>query len=90
MYKSEPFLSLAFAKYFIHPLLIAIFQNFTCSKIIAIFAIVMVCDNNSTRNEEFLVKTLEDQQKIYVVFMRLISTLGALDHCAIWKYINQN
>ena len=45
---------------------------------------------NSTRNEEFPVKTLEDQQKVYVVFMRLISTLGALGHCAIWKYINQN
>ena len=45
---------------------------------------------NSTRNEEFLVKTLEDQQKIYVVFIRLISTLGALGHYAIWKYINQN
>ena len=42
---------------------------------------------NSTRNEEFLVKTLEDQQKVYVAFMRLISTLGALGHCAIWKYI---
>jgi len=45
---------------------------------------------NSIRNEEFPVKTLEDQQKVYVVFMRLISTLGALGHCAIWKYINQN
>ena len=32
---------------------------------------------NSTRNEEFPVKTLEDQQKVYVAFMRLISTLGA-------------
>ena len=42
---------------------------------------------NSTRNEEFLVKTLEDQQKVYVAFMRLISTFGALGHCAIWKYI---
>ena len=42
---------------------------------------------NSTRNEEFLVKTLEDQQKVYVAFMRLISTLGAFGHCAIWKYI---
>jgi hypothetical protein len=45
---------------------------------------------NSTRNEEFPVKTLEDQQKVYVAFIRLISTLGALGHCAIWKYINQN
>ena len=45
---------------------------------------------NSTRNEKFPVKTLEDQQKVYVVFIRLISTLGALDHCVIWKYINQN
>ena len=45
---------------------------------------------NSTRNEEFPVKTLEDQQKVYVAFMKLISTLGALGHCAIWKYINQN
>ena len=45
---------------------------------------------NSTRNEEFLVKTLEDQQKVYVAFIRLISTLDALDHCVIWKYINQN
>jgi len=42
---------------------------------------------NSTRNEEFPVKTLEDQQKVYVAFMRLINTLGALGHCAIWKYI---
>ena len=45
---------------------------------------------NSTRNEKFPVKTLEDQQKVYVAFIRLISTLGALDHCIIWKYINQN
>jgi len=45
---------------------------------------------NSTRNEEFPVKTLEDQQKVYVAFIKLISTLGALGHCAIWKYINQN
>ena len=42
---------------------------------------------NSIRNEEFPVKTLEDQQKIYVAFMRLISTLDAFGHCAIWKYI---
>ena len=42
---------------------------------------------NSTRNEEFLVKTLEDQQKVYVAFMRLISTLGALGHYATCKYI---
>jgi len=42
---------------------------------------------NSTRNEEFLAKTLEDQQKVYVAFMRLIITFGALGHCAIWKYI---
>jgi len=33
---------------------------------------------------------LEDQQKVCVAFIRLISTLGALGHCAIWKYINQN
>ena len=45
---------------------------------------------NSSNNEEFLVKTLEDQQKVYVAFIRLLSTLGALDHCAIWKYIYQN
>ena len=42
---------------------------------------------NSTRNEEFSVKTLEGQQKVYVAFMRLINTLSALGHCAIWKYI---
>ena len=41
---------------------------------------------NSTRNEEFLIKTLEDQQKVYIAFMRLIITLGALGHCVIWKY----
>ena len=45
---------------------------------------------NNTRNEKFSVKTLEDQQKVYVAFIRLINTLGALDHYAIWKYINQN
>ena len=42
---------------------------------------------NNTSNEEFPVKTLEDQQKVCVAFIRLISTLGALGHCAIWKYI---
>jgi hypothetical protein len=31
--------------YSLHPLLIAIFQNFKCSKMIAIFAIGMGCDN---------------------------------------------
>ena len=29
-------------------------------------------------------------KKVYVAFIRLISTLGALGHCAIWKYIKQN
>ena len=29
-------------------------------------------------------------KKVYVAFIRLISTLGALGHCAIWKCINQN
>ena len=45
---------------------------------------------NSTSNEEFPVKTLEDQQKICVAFIRLISTLVVLGHCAICKYIYQN
>ena len=45
---------------------------------------------NSTSNEEFPVKTLEDQQKACVAFIRLISTLCALGHYAIWKYIYQN
>ena len=55
---------------------------------IAIFAIgIWAVVINNTSNEEFPVKTLEDQHKVYVVFMRLISTLGVLDHCAIWKYI---
>ena len=45
---------------------------------------------NRTSNEKFPVKTLEDQQKVYVAFIRLISTLGAFDHCAIWKCIKQN
>ena len=43
---------------------------------------------NSTRNEEFPVKTLEDQQKVYVAFMRLISTFGApwsLCHMEIYQ-----
>ena len=43
---------------------------------------------NSTSNKEFPVKILEGQQKVYVAF-RLISTLGALDHYTIWKYIYQ-
>ena len=42
---------------------------------------------NSNRNEKFSVKTFDDQQKVYVAFMRLINTLGVLGHCAIWKYI---
>ena len=42
---------------------------------------------NSNRNEKFSVKTFDDQQKVYVAFMRLISTLDALGHCVIWKYI---
>ena len=29
-------------------------------------------------------------KKMYVAFIRLINTLGALGHCAIWKYIYQN
>ena len=29
-------------------------------------------------------------KKIYIAFIRLISTLGALGHCDIWKYIYQN
>ena len=36
---------------------------------IAIFAIGMGCDKiNSTRNEEFLAKTLEDQQKVCCIY----------------------
>ena len=38
--------------------------------------LVWVVAINSTRNEKFTIKTLEDQRKIYIVFMRLISTLG--------------
>ena len=49
---------------------------------IAIFAIGIVAIN-STRNEEFPVKILEDQQKVYVAFIRLINTFGALGHCVI-------
>ena len=45
---------------------------------------------NNTNNEEFLVKILEDQQKICVTFIRLIITLVVLGHCAICKYIYQN
>ena len=37
---------------------------------IAIFAIGMGCgNNNSTRNEEFTVKILEDQQKNSVLYL---------------------
>ena len=58
---------------------------------IAIFAIgIWAVVINNTSNEEFPVKTLEDQQKACVAFIRLISTLGVLDHCAICKYIYQN
>ena len=53
---------------------------------IGIWAVVI----NNTSNEEFPVKTLEDQQKACVAFIRLISTLGIFGHCAIWKYIYQN
>ena len=45
---------------------------------------------NNTNNEEFLVKILEDQQKICVTFIRLIITLVVLGHYAICKYIYQN
>ena len=58
---------------------------------IAIFAIgIWAVVINYTSNEEFPVKTLEDQQKACVAFIRLISTLGVFGHCAIWKYIYQN
>ena len=58
---------------------------------IAIFAIgIWAVVINNTSNEEFPVKTLEDQQKVYVAFIRLISTLGALGHCAISKHIYQS
>ena len=51
---------------------------------IAIFAIgIWAVVINNTSNEEFPVKTLEDQQKACVAFIRLISTLGVLSHCAI-------
>ena len=51
---------------------------------IAIFAIgIWAVVINNTSNEEFPVKTLEDQQKACVVFIRLISTLGVFGHCAI-------
>ena len=76
--------------YSLHPILIDIFQKLNCSKMIAIFIIGMGVAINSTSYKKFPVKTLEDQQKVYVAFIRLISTLGALDHCIIWKYINQN
>ena len=56
----------------------------------AIFAIGVVVTINSTSNEKFLVKTLEDQQKICVAFIKLISTRVVLGHCAICKYIYQN
>ena len=58
---------------------------------IAIFAIgIWAVVINNTSNEKFPVKILEDQQKACVAFIRLISTLGVLSHCAIWKYIYQN
>ena len=45
---------------------------------------------NIISNKEFSIKPLEDQQKVCVAFIRLISTLGALGHCVIRKYIYQN
>ena len=45
---------------------------------------------NSTSNEEFSVKILEDQQKVYVAFIRLISTFGALwSLCHIEIYLSK-
>ena len=69
-------------QYSLHPLLIAIFQNFKCLKMIYLLLAWIVTINN-TRNDEFLVKILEDQQKVYIAFMRLISILDFLDHYAI-------
>ena len=69
-----------YCNYSLHPLLIAIFQNYKCSKMVTVAI-------NSSRNNEFLVKILEDQQKVYVALMRLISTLGALGHCAMEIYL---
>ena len=76
--------------YSLHPILIDIFQKLKYPKIMAIFAIGMVVTINSTSNEKFPVKTLEDQQKICVAFIKLISTRVVLGHCAICKYIYQN
>jgi len=50
---------------------------------IAIFALLWAVTINNTSNEEFLVKVLEDKQKIYVAFIRLINTLGAFGYCGI-------
>ena len=55
--------------------MIAIFQKLNCSKMIAIFIIGMGVAINSTSYKKFPVKTLEDQQKKSVAFIRLISTL---------------
>ena len=44
---------------------------------------------NSTSNEEFPVKRLEDQQKVCVALIRLISTFGVLGHCVKMKYSYQ-
>ena len=59
-------------------------------KKIAIFALAWAVTINSNSNEELSFKTLKNQQKIYIAFIRLIDTLCILDHCAIWKYIYQN
>ena len=38
----------------------------------------------------FQLKYLRTNKKVYDAFIRLINTLGAFGHCAIWKFIYQN
>ena len=52
-------------------------------KKIAIFALAWAVTINSNSNEELSFKTLKNQQKIYIAFIRLIDTLDALSYCAI-------
>ena len=45
---------------------------------------------NSTSNEKFPVKALEDQQKNPCCIYYMICKVIFLGHCAIWKYIYQS
>jgi len=56
---------------------------------IAIFANGMGCGNNSTSNEEFPVKALEDQQKSPCCIYYMISKVIFLGLCVKMKYSYQ-